>query len=328
MVRRLCLVALLVVMLGGLAGCGGQQDVSDHPLVGTWNWVEDTLWQWRFQADGTGFRGGAGEETRFSWHIEDGGHLRLNIQGGRRESWSYLISGYTLTLDNRQLAGETYTYRRADAPLEIDLELVDRWLYDGDALRHYTFFADGTGILGLLDTREVFTWSVPEPGQLRIRTETAGYKWHYTLDGARLTLTNQQTGAVYDYTRESAVSVLPLPQEPEIFPEPDEPMVTEAPDASLEPPAESEQFHDEAALIGRWACQDDTAPHAWMCLFIFEADGRFTDGDGDQGTFFVDGSYLTLVFDRFQPTTVTFMVLGDSLTLQGEEMDVVLVRQS
>ncbi|MCL2842882.1 MAG: DUF5640 domain-containing protein [Oscillospiraceae bacterium] len=215
MIKRLLTVALLITMLFGLMGCGDARDVSDHPLVGTWSWVEDGLWQWQFQADGTGTRGVTGEETRFVWSIEDGGHLRLNVQGGSRESWSYLISGYSLTLDNRQLAGETYTYRRADAPPDIREE----------------------------------------------------------------------------------------PAEPDLVP-------------------------DVTTLLGKWECQDDTVPHAWMCLLLFEEGGRFTDSEGDTGTFVIDGSYLTFLFDGFQPIVVEFILFEDILTLQGDNINVVLVRQS
>ena len=313
------MVAVVVIALIGLTGCdGGQQDVSNHPLVGTWNWEEDPLWQWQFQTDGTGTRGDADEETRFTWQIENGGHLRLHIQGGGRESWSYTISGYNLTLDNRQLAGEIYTYRRADAPPAVNLDLVDTWHYDGATPWRYNFYADGTGTMGLLGAREVFTWSTPEAGQLHIHTTDARYWWHYTIDGNYLNLTDRQTGEVFRYIREGAVPV--QTEEPEEIPEPDAPIEAEG-------PAELERLGDEAALIGTWACQDDAVPHAWMCLLTFEASGRFTDGDGDGGTFFIDGTYLTLAFDAFQSSKVEFMIVEGYLFLQGDGIDVTLVRQ-
>jgi len=83
----------------------------------------------------------------------------------------------------------------------------------------------------------------------------------------------------------------------------------------------------ETAIVGRWECLDDTFPHGWMCLFIFEENGRFADRDGDGGTFTISGNSLTLEFDDFYPLTVTFHIRSNQLTLSGEYLHVVLTRQ-
>ena len=83
----------------------------------------------------------------------------------------------------------------------------------------------------------------------------------------------------------------------------------------------------EADIIGRWECHDDSQPHDWFCVLIFDANGRFTDRDGDEGLFSIDGSSLTLEFDDFEPFTFSFRLRGDRLTLTGDGGRVVLDRQ-
>ena len=83
----------------------------------------------------------------------------------------------------------------------------------------------------------------------------------------------------------------------------------------------------EEALVGRWECQDTTIPHFWACVFVFEANGRFTDRDGDSGDWIIDGNELTFAFDQFHPITVTFNLSRNRLTLSGDGIHVVLHRQ-
>jgi len=74
----------------------------------------------------------------------------------------------------------------------------------------------------------------------------------------------------------------------------------------------------EEAILGRWECENETVPHTWACTFIFEANGRFVDRDGDVGDWSIDGNDLTLAFDMFPPLTVSFSISRDRLTLTGE----------
>jgi len=83
----------------------------------------------------------------------------------------------------------------------------------------------------------------------------------------------------------------------------------------------------ETDIIGRWECQDDSQPHQWMCVLVFDANGRFIDNDGDEGYFDIDGSSLTLDFDDWDPLTVSFRLRGDRLTLTGDDIRVILERQ-
>ena len=46
-------------------------DLSDHPLVGTWTWDDDTQWTFVFNPDGTGTRGLPGQMAEFTWSADD-----------------------------------------------------------------------------------------------------------------------------------------------------------------------------------------------------------------------------------------------------------------
>jgi len=84
----------------------------------------------------------------------------------------------------------------------------------------------------------------------------------------------------------------------------------------------------EAALAGRWECRDTTQPHIWLCLLIFDENGRFVDGDGDEGSFSISGNSLTLQFDQvmFGTHTITFDLSEDQLILTGDGARIVLHR--
>ncbi|MCL2572123.1 MAG: M28 family peptidase [Defluviitaleaceae bacterium] len=46
-------------------------DVSDHPIVGTWVWDDNTQWTFVFNPDGTGSRGLPGQMREFTWFADD-----------------------------------------------------------------------------------------------------------------------------------------------------------------------------------------------------------------------------------------------------------------
>ena len=83
----------------------------------------------------------------------------------------------------------------------------------------------------------------------------------------------------------------------------------------------------EEAIVGTWQCQDTSQPHRWMCTFVFDADGRFVDADGDAGDFVIDGDSLTLNFDDFPSMELTFRIRSNRLTLTGEGIHVILTKQ-
>ena len=88
----------------------------------------------------------------------------------------------------------------------------------------------------------------------------------------------------------------------------------------------------EEAIIGRWQCEDTTQPHFFLCTLVFDANGRFSDADGDPGDFTIDGDTLTLEFDDFfLSIEATAQIRGNRLTISGEllgeEFRVILTRQ-
>jgi hypothetical protein len=78
------------------------------------------------------------------------------------------------------------------------------------------------------------------------------------------------------------------------------------------PPLTSE----EIALVGTWVCSDSSIIECgWMCLFVFEEDGRFVDRDGDGGRFSIEDGWLVLRFDEYEEVALTFNLVGDTLIL-------------
>jgi len=78
------------------------------------------------------------------------------------------------------------------------------------------------------------------------------------------------------------------------------------------------------SLTGTWQCPDPPSSHAWFCRLVLSANGRFTDHDGDSGTYSVSGNTLTLDFDNYNPSTIVFELSnnGNRLTLfeDGKEL--------
>jgi len=203
MVKKVMVTAVLAaLMLIVLTGCGGQ-DLTDHELVGTWNWDNNARWQYNFNADGTGTRGLPDEIQSFNWSIPGEGRLRLSQRGYRTENWDYTIDGQRLTLDSRQVADLIYHYTNAGAPPEINQDLVGKWTWDDNPEWEYILSPDGNGTRGFADNPESFTWLTPEDGHIRINLPGGMREdWSYTLDGARLILDSRQlANVVYNYTR-------------------------------------------------------------------------------------------------------------------------------
>jgi len=69
----------------------------------------------------------------------------------------------------------------------------------------------------------------------------------------------------------------------------------------------------ETALIGTWECRDDSEfVHDFFCMFTFNADGRFTDRDGDSGDWRVFGNTLTIDFDEYGSLTMSIEFRGNN----------------
>ena len=96
-------------------------------------------------------------------------------------------------------------------------------------------------------------------------------------------------------------------------PPPPPPQITDAPTQPHTAP--------EAQLHGRWQCTDDSE-HFYFCTWIFSAGKRFADGDGDEGSYRVDGNLLYLRYDCYDGEDyVEFALWGEqmSFTLYDEE---------
>jgi len=75
------------------------------------------------------------------------------------------------------------------------------------------------------------------------------------------------------------------------------------------------------AIIGSWECRDNSQDHAWYCGFTFTSDGRFTDRDGDVGSYTINGNSLTLDFDFYDrhDYTARFNSSGNRLTISDSD---------
>jgi len=195
---------LAIIMI--LSGCTSAVDLSDHALVGTWNWDDNQLWQYHFNADGTGARGFSDSMESFTWSTQGNGQIRINSFIILRENWSYSMDGDALTLSSNQVAGVTYIYIRDGAPPRISYALIGEWLFDDNILFELVLDADGTGRIGLPDSSSPLQWAVLDEGHLRIDV-IGGYREHhsYVIDGDMLILTNREVaGLVTNYVRRGA----------------------------------------------------------------------------------------------------------------------------
>ncbi|MCL2857719.1 MAG: hypothetical protein FWE19_08410 [Oscillospiraceae bacterium] len=129
-----------------------------------------------------------------------------------------------------------------------------------------------------------------------------------------------------EVTEESELAEDPEPTE-EMEPA-EEPELVDEPELAEESPEIAEALEvdetPELSLVGRWECRDATIPHNWVCMLIFDENGRFVDRDGDQGYFTIEGRTLTLEFDEHEIVTGVFRVIGDRLLLVIDGLSVIL----
>lgn len=124
--RRFVLpILLLIVGLFVFAACGRDDAHADSPLVGSWSFM-GTPW-YTFNDDGTGTRPthhdfvGTGADS-FTWSTRND-QLTITLTAGpvfndamydNTESWTFTISGNTLTLSSNQVEGIVWAYTRSN----------------------------------------------------------------------------------------------------------------------------------------------------------------------------------------------------------------------
>ena len=85
----------------------------------------------------------------------------------------------------------------------------------------------------------------------------------------------------------------------------------------------------QMALVGSWECRDDSEyPHDFYCQFTFNANGRFTDRDGDPGDWRVFGNTLTIDFDEYGSLTIALEFRGNNrVIITGDGFTTMLHRR-
>jgi len=119
------LLAIVLLSLG-LVGCAALGFVDehveavasvegDHPLVGTWEWVESESWLYVFNADGSGSSGTGRMIQHFTWEVCDEGHLILAFRSGNTVTyvyWYMQLESNILLLTNRDDISIRHAYIR------------------------------------------------------------------------------------------------------------------------------------------------------------------------------------------------------------------------
>jgi len=88
---------------------------GDHPLVGRWEWTENTDWHYIFRADGYASRGTRGGQIdQFRWEIDDDGYVAMTSidESFAQQRWAFTINCDRLRLDSRTGNPRTYHYNR------------------------------------------------------------------------------------------------------------------------------------------------------------------------------------------------------------------------
>jgi len=88
-----------------------EQTTPDPLLMGLWLWDEDSNYELYFGTDGRGERGFTTNRAMevFYWGTADGDHLLIETDS-KVESWTFTVTGNTLTIESRQIPGMVYSY--------------------------------------------------------------------------------------------------------------------------------------------------------------------------------------------------------------------------
>ena len=186
------------------------QPVSDMALVGAWAWDEDYSYIYEFFADGTARRGFYPNLMEFTWFADAADrHLTMNF-GGWHESWTYIIRGDVITLDNR-IYDEIYHYIRWEGDFiesefhDVDFTghpLIGTWAWDNNADFVYVFETDGTGTRGFSNQILQFYWYAYDD-HLLMDVGAMVESWTFVISDNVLTIdSNQQAGLTWSYIRQ------------------------------------------------------------------------------------------------------------------------------
>lgn len=92
---------------------GAGDDITDHPLLGTWSYNDMPSWQYLFRADGSGVRGIDEEAVEFRWSVIDSTLIISCSElafGVTYELWTTSFSGDVLTLRSQQATQLVFRY--------------------------------------------------------------------------------------------------------------------------------------------------------------------------------------------------------------------------
>jgi len=124
-------IVMVAISLGLFVGCsshspgsgGGAQDAAGEQLIGAWAWEELSSYQYLFEPEGFGWRGGGIFELEtFEWRAE-GNNLLIDLTSGSNfearniinyERWTYTINNNRLTITSQQEQGLDYSYIRTN----------------------------------------------------------------------------------------------------------------------------------------------------------------------------------------------------------------------
>lgn len=106
------LIAIASVALGFFATkLFFSTNFANHPIVGQWISVEDEVWTYQFNNDGTGSFGLViGTPSEFQYSIINKGTLRIEFKNSAKYDYPFTLSGNQLTIT--ELHGGKTVYRK------------------------------------------------------------------------------------------------------------------------------------------------------------------------------------------------------------------------
>ncbi|MCL2398676.1 MAG: hypothetical protein FWC91_02890 [Defluviitaleaceae bacterium] len=85
---------------------------NDSALLGAWAWDQDPEWEYYFMEDSVALRGYYDMEVPVVWATFNNNLVMVDIMTFNVEQWTYSITGNTLTINNTQIPGQSFSYIR------------------------------------------------------------------------------------------------------------------------------------------------------------------------------------------------------------------------